>query len=315
MELEVLGTFGQRWLTRSLGRTASRARDRRDGEDDHQTSGRLHAERDRSERASVPGGSGRFDEQARREGEAENVTARPVYPAAAMTTLGLIPGACHGAWCWKRLVPELEARGHRPVAVDLPCEDPSAGFERYVEATFEALPNADDDPVLVGHSLGAHTAARAARERTIRGIVFLCGIIPPRAGERTGDEPPLEAPGAFEGLERDELGRVWFPNSEDAIRDFFPDCDEETAAWAASMLRRQSTTPHQRLSDPVSPPPCPSVSIVCTDDRVATAEWGRWAAHERLLDAPVLEIGGSHSPFLSRPAELADAIGTALGNL
>jgi pimeloyl-ACP methyl ester carboxylesterase len=81
------------------------------------------------------------------------------------------------------------------------------------------------------------------------------------------------------------------------------------------MLRRQSTTPHQRLAEPVSPPPCPSVSIVCTEDRVATAAWGRWAAHERLLDAPVIEIGGSHSPFLTRPAELAEAIETALERL
>jgi hypothetical protein len=29
----------------------------------------------------------------------------------------------------------------------------------------------------------------------------------------------------------------------------------------------------------------PCVSIVCSDDRVASAEWGRWAARERLLGA------------------------------
>jgi hypothetical protein len=29
-----------------------------------------------------------------------------------MATFGLVHGAWHGAWCWDRLVPELEARGH-----------------------------------------------------------------------------------------------------------------------------------------------------------------------------------------------------------
>jgi len=36
-----------------------------------------------------------------------------------VTTFGLIHGAWHGAWCWERLIPELERRGHRAVAVDL----------------------------------------------------------------------------------------------------------------------------------------------------------------------------------------------------
>jgi pimeloyl-ACP methyl ester carboxylesterase len=44
-----------------------------------------------------------------------------------MATFGLVHGSWHGAWCWERLVPELEARGHRAVAVDLPAEDPAAG--------------------------------------------------------------------------------------------------------------------------------------------------------------------------------------------
>lgn len=115
-----------------------------------------------------------------------------------MTTFGLIPGACHGAWGWERMVPALADNGHRGVAIDLPCDDASAGFERYVDVTLSALDPGDDDVVLVGHSLGAHTAVRAARARAIRGIVFVSGVIPPRAGERNDEEPPMEAPGAFD---------------------------------------------------------------------------------------------------------------------
>jgi hypothetical protein len=65
----------------------------------------------------------------------------------------------------------------------------------------------------------------------------------------------------------------------------------------------------------VSPPSAPCASIVCTDDRVATAAWGRWAAKERLLDAPVVELPGSHAPFLSRPFDLTDALVELRGRL
>jgi hypothetical protein len=36
-----------------------------------------------------------------------------------MTRFGLVHGAGLGAWCWDRLIGELEARGHQAVAVDL----------------------------------------------------------------------------------------------------------------------------------------------------------------------------------------------------
>lgn len=232
-----------------------------------------------------------------------------------MTTYGLLPGACHGPWCWTTTVAALKERGHRAIAIDLPCDDVTAGFDRYVEVTQQALDGVDDDVVLVGHSLGAHTAVRASHVMPVAAVLFVCGVIPPREGEDTSAEPHLEADGAFEGLERDAGGRIFFPDPDDAIRDFFPDVDAETAAWAAAQLKPQSTTPHEHINDPVSPPSAPCASIVCADDRVATAAWGRWAAKERLLDAPVVELPGSHAPFLSRPSDLADALVELRGRL
>jgi pimeloyl-ACP methyl ester carboxylesterase len=232
-----------------------------------------------------------------------------------MTTFGLLPGACHGTWCWTATIAALEAHGHGAIAIDVPCDDVTARFERYVEVTRQALEGAGDDVTLVGHSLGAHTAVRASHAMPVAAVLFVCGVIPPREGENTSEEPPLEADGAFEGLERDADGRIFFPDPADAIREFFPDVDAETAAWAAVQLRPQSTTPHQHINDLVGPPSAPCASIVCTDDRVATAAWGRWAARERLLGAPVVKLPGSHSPFLSRPADLAGALVELRGRL
>jgi hypothetical protein len=46
-----------------------------------------------------------------------------------MATFVLVPGAGGQAWYWHRLVPELEARGHRAIAVELPAAEL---LDRYV---------------------------------------------------------------------------------------------------------------------------------------------------------------------------------------
>jgi hypothetical protein len=70
-----------------------------------------------------------------------------------MSLFCLVHGAFLGAWCWDLLIPELEARGHEAVAMDLPLEDPDAGAVRYAEEVLQALQGAGDDVVLVGHSM------------------------------------------------------------------------------------------------------------------------------------------------------------------
>jgi pimeloyl-ACP methyl ester carboxylesterase len=83
-----------------------------------------------------------------------------------VSTFVLVHGAWHGAWCWSRLLPELEARGHRSVVMDLPVEDGDATFEEYA------------DVVLVGHSLGAMVLPLVAASRSVSMLVTLCGLIP-----------------------------------------------------------------------------------------------------------------------------------------
>jgi len=78
----------------------------------------------------------------------------------------------HGGWCWKKLVPELEARGHAAIAPDLPCEDPDATWEDYGRTVPDALADTGGDVVLVGHSLGGMTIPIAASLRPVRRLTF-----------------------------------------------------------------------------------------------------------------------------------------------
>ncbi len=84
-------------------------------------------------------------------------------------------------------------------------------------------------------------------------------------------------------------------------------CTPEDAAWAASRLGRQAWLPSTEPCPLTALPDCPSAYIACAHDRVIDPAWQRRAAREQVGVEPV-ELEADHSPFLSRPALLADAL-------
>ncbi|MGH3112038.1 MAG: alpha/beta fold hydrolase, partial [Gaiellaceae bacterium] len=70
-----------------------------------------------------------------------------------MSTYVLIHGGGSSAWDWHLVAPELRARGHDVVAVDLPSEDESAGLADYADAVVAAV-GGRTDLVVVAHSWG-----------------------------------------------------------------------------------------------------------------------------------------------------------------
>jgi pimeloyl-ACP methyl ester carboxylesterase len=223
-----------------------------------------------------------------------------------MATFGLVHGAQHGGWCWERLVPELEARGHGAVAVDLPADDPDATISTYADCVADALVG-HHDVVLVGHSLGSLTIPVVARRRPVRRLVFLCSV-------PTGPGPPIDAdlasmvtPGfaaasrTIDGAGRESLA------GDDAIVVWYDDCTPEDAQWAVARLRPQSRRP---LTEPTPLdrwPDVPVSVVLARDDRCVNMEWAVAAATARTGEPPILLPGG-HSPFLSRPGRLADVL-------
>src|ERR1035441_2478767 len=100
-----------------------------------------------------------------------------------MTTIALVHGAYHGAWCWDRLVPELHARGFETVAPDLPCDEAAAGLEEYAAVIEDAIGDRQD-VVVVGHSLGSLSIPLVASHRPVRRLVFLCSVPTDRKSTR-----------------------------------------------------------------------------------------------------------------------------------
>ena len=187
-------------------------------------------------------------------------------------TFVLVHGAWAGAWCWERVAPELEARGHRVVAVDLPCEDPAATFETYADVVVRALDSVGGEQrVVVGHSLGGLTIPLVAARRPVRRLVYLCAFVPIPGcsfAEQLGMEPDTLLPEYSVGVsEPDQAGRARWVDEGIARSVLFADCTAEDAKAAFERLRPQAATPYAEPCRLREFPLIPTTYIVCSEDR------------------------------------------------
>lgn len=233
----------------------------------------------------------------------------------------LVHGGFHAAWCWERTIPELNRLGHDAVAVDIPGHGTRLHEESTLanrrDAIVEVLRPGD---VLVGHSGGGFDITLAADAATdlVAHTIYLAAALP-REGRTYPEAMAMRdsEDGSFDAdvgemlsyLNFDEDGAMSFATFEGAWQYFYHDCDEQTARWAFQRLcpeRFGDTT-----TTPVSVPrfweaDLPRSYIRCLQDR-SKPRWLSDVVATRLGVDP-LTIDSSHSPFLSRPAELAELL-------
>lgn len=223
-----------------------------------------------------------------------------------MATFVCIHGGYHGGWCFDRLAAELAALGHTTIAPDLPIDDAEAGYAEYTTAVLDAMRDvpADEDVVLVGHSLGCYVAPLVAEQRPARHLVFLCAV-PAGLGE------PLSM-GSTSVLTDDLINTTYFADAQGRTlqtaasfrRLFWDDVPESQAALALAKLRPQGSRP---MTDPWplhAWPDVPRTIVLAEDDNVVRLDAARLAAKELTGEEPIVVAGG-HSVFLTDPAGLA----------
>jgi hypothetical protein len=229
-----------------------------------------------------------------------------------MATFGLIHGAWHGAWCWERVAPELERLGHRSIAVDLPIEDEAATTIEYADHCAKAFAGADG-MIVVAHSMAGLVAPLLAGRMKLAGIVYLAGVLR-RPGKSLADDradgvnKDFATPGHDFSVTRFRENLTAIASLAEATGAFYNGCRPEDAAWAFARLRKQRRYWTHR-SPQAGWPDVPRVSVVCTEDHAVNPAWSRRVAREWLGVEPI-EFASDHSPFLSRPRELAALLDT-----
>jgi pimeloyl-ACP methyl ester carboxylesterase len=230
----------------------------------------------------------------------------------------LVHGAFHGAWCWEPFVAELAGRGHAAVTLDLPGAGDDATpvgevtLDAYARRICDALAGEPEPVVLVGHSMGgmAITQAAARCPEQIARLVYVAAFLP-ADGQSLVDLAKLPE-GAGDMVQENMVVEGEPPvatmPAAAAREAFYGLCPPEQAAWATERLRPQPLAPFvtpAQLGGGAST--TPRAYVIATQDRaIPTALQRRLVAEHPDVDA--VELEADHSPFLSCPAELADAL-------
>jgi pimeloyl-ACP methyl ester carboxylesterase len=233
--------------------------------------------------------------------------------ATGYPTMILVPGAMHGAWTWDRVVPLLEDAGYRTIAPDLPGMGANPGMAGadvtlagWGDFVADLVRSVAGPAILAGHSRGGLVIGEAAERvpEWIDGLIYVTAMIalPGQTGMAAGRDPAMQPPpGAATPAP--------IMTAEWAQSIFYNCCSQADVDWAFARLESEPPAP---LNTP------------------ATVSWERWGevprgyveclrdktlslARQRRFQAaapcdPVVRIDTDHSPFLSAPRELAEAM-------
>jgi pimeloyl-ACP methyl ester carboxylesterase len=240
-----------------------------------------------------------------------------------MATFVLIHGSWHGGWCFDEIRPLLEAEGHHVISPDLPgmggseTELAATTLEGWAEFAANLCRNAPQRPViLAGHSRGGIIVSQAAEiaPDAVDTLVYICAMMMPDGLSRAQFKQ-LEGPNpAFDAIITPTAGGKG--STADPARGPEIFAQLSPPGLVAKAMARLAAEPHGPRATPLRLTEArygrlPRIYIECTQDRTIPLHSQR-LMQELSPGATVITLDADHSPFLSRPAELAAALLSAI---
>lgn len=217
-----------------------------------------------------------------------------------MTTAVLVHGGWHSASCWDLVRAELSADGIRSVAPQLPM---TSTLDVDAAVVRETLDNLGDDAVVVAHSWGGSPVTLGASGApNVKHLIYLAAFMIEAGRPAPVDMRELPPMDAF------QVGPEFaYVNPELAFEAFYHDCDPQVAAETIAQLRPFACVGWDLVQTSVPPAwrLAPTTYVVCSQDRGVNPDDQRKMAAQA---GDVVELDTSHSPFLSRPRQVADLI-------
>ena len=161
-------------------------------------------------------------------------------------TIVFVHGMCHGAWCWEEyFIPFFEQLGYHCIAFDLPGHAQQGStkaihfsLDDYVDALADIVDKLEEDPIIIGHSMGGmivQEITRRAPHRVQRLILYATGalgLLPGRFETIEHSIDRAKAEGAARTAKR--IAATWFLHREAAAE--YPNCSEIAAQTQLSAL-------------------------------------------------------------------------------
>lgn len=239
----------------------------------------------------------------------------------------LIHGSWHGGWCFDPVSELLCARGHTVVAPTLPgmggtAEEMAAvtldGWGEFaaqhcrdLKAQLNGAP-----VVLAGHSRGGLVVSTAAERdpQAMDALVYICAMMLPDGLSRA-EFKALEGPNpAFDAIIHKVHGGIATAIDTAGAAAVFAQLSPPDLV--AGVLPRLLAEPHGPRAQKIRVTPerwgrLPRTYVECTEDRTIPIASQR-KMQQFSPGAHIVTLDADHSPYLSRPAELANALEAAI---
>ena len=228
--------------------------------------------------------------------------------AAAPTTVVLVHGAFADGSSWSKVIPLLEAKGLRVVAV----QNPLSSLAADVDATKRAIGTAPGAVVLVGHSWGGQVISQAGVDDKVKALVYVAAFALPKGqsvNSASAGAPKL--PWLAE-LQPDAGGYVRL--SDKAVATYF--AQDLPKAEIAVVAATQGPTFGGAFDDKLTEAAYltkPSWYIVAKKDGMIPPPVEQAMAAG--IKAKVTEIDASHVVMLSQPEAVAKVILAAAASI
>ena len=217
-------------------------------------------------------------------------------------TLVLIPGAWHGAWAWRGVVAELSDLDVRTVELPSVGPDPAALGDLHADAAVvRATACGIDGPVVVcAHSYGAAPASEG-----LAGLANVVGLVSLSGFQLDIGESVLGAVGGVPPSWWDVHEAEGYVDARQPAQVLYTDVRDGIARSAVARLGHHALAAFEQRLTRAAWRTIPSTYVVCERDAAIPVR-----AQEAMAERAgrVLRMATAHSPFLSRPAQLAGVL-------
>ena len=219
-----------------------------------------------------------------------------------MTTFVLVHGAFGSPAELEPVIPELEARGHSAIAVDMPCRDSAATLEDYSRTVVDAMSGLQPPIVVVGHSAGGATISLVPDVTHVDRLVYVTAFVP-EPGRSIADIAGADVREMILSISHDDGNGCRSFDLELLASIVPPEEREPYLAFLRATQRPQGWAAMEQPWPGRSLPAVPCTYVLCTEDNVLPPAVQREMA-ARLGIEPVA-IASDHAVFALRPSELA----------
>lgn len=225
-------------------------------------------------------------------------------PADGTPSVVLVHGAFADGSSWNKIIPLLQAKGLKVVAVQNPLtslEDDVAAANRIIDAQ-------NGPVVLVGHSWGGSVITQAGGNDKVKALVYVAAFAPSLGQAPVVDLQAHPTPSGASHFIKDKAGFLTL-SPQSIATEFAQDVSPEEANLIAATQGPVRGAAFEQKVTVAAWTSKPSWYIVADQDRMIHPDAQRALAKK--IDAKTVTLHSSHVPMVSQPQTVADVIADA----